>query len=127
MGRFGFGIVVLVLAAGAAPAGRAQQPAPAAMDHRGAMAGPAGGGEMMRSMEKMNRDMAGAPMTGDADRDFVAMMMPHHQGAIDMARIYLRDGKDPVIRKMAQAIIADQEREIRAFKAWQGRAPAHRH
>jgi uncharacterized protein (DUF305 family) len=42
--------------------------------------------------EKMNRDVMGAHMTGDPDRNLVVMMMPHHQGAIDMARIYLRDG-----------------------------------
>ena len=80
--------------------------------------------EMMRQMDAMNRSMMDAPMTGNPDRDFVAMMTPHHQGAIDMARIYLRDGKDPAIRRMAQKIIADQEREIGEFKAWQARHPA---
>ena len=91
-----------------APAGTAAAPNP---------------GDMVQSMERMNRDMAGAPMTGNADRDFVAMMTPHHQGAIDMARIYLRDGKDPGLRRMARQIIADQEREIRAFNAWQAKHP----
>ena len=80
--------------------------------------------EMMQSMEKMNRDMTGATMTGDPDRDLVTMMMPHHQSAIDMARIYLRDGKDPAIRKIAQKIIVDQEREIKEFKAWLAKHPA---
>lgn len=80
--------------------------------------------EMMQSMEKMNRDMTGATMTGDPDRDLVTMMMPHHQSAIDMARIYLRDGKDPTIRKIAQKIIVDQEREIKEFKAWLAKHPA---
>ena len=80
--------------------------------------------EMMQSMEKMNRDMTGATMTGDPDRDLVTMMMPHHQSAIDMARIYLRDGKDPTIRKMAQKIIVDQEHEIKEFKAWLAKHPA---
>jgi len=80
--------------------------------------------EMMRKMEDMNKTMMGAPMTGDPDRDFVTMMMLHHQGAIDMARVYLRDGKDPAIRKIAQKIIADQEREIRDFKAWLAKHPA---
>ena len=79
--------------------------------------------EMMQSMEKMNRDMTGAPMTGNPDRDFIAMMMPHHQGAIDMARIYLRDGKDPAIRRMAQKVITDQEREIREMRNWQAKHP----
>lgn len=81
--------------------------------------------DMMAAMEKMNQTMmAPSAMTGDPDRDFVAMMTPHHQGAIDMARIYLRDGKDPAIRRMAQKIITDQEHEIREFRAWQAKHPA---
>jgi uncharacterized protein (DUF305 family) len=80
--------------------------------------------EMMDAMARMNRDMM-APnvITGDPDRDFVAMMTPHHQGAIDMARIYLRTGRDPQIRRLAQKIIADQEREMGEMRAWQARHP----
>ena len=65
----------------------------------------------MDAHEKM---MAGMTMkhSGDADRDFVTMMIPHHQGAIDMAKIQLQFGKDPVLRDLAAKIIADQEREI---------------
>ena len=80
--------------------------------------------EMMAAMKKMDRAMMGAPMTGDPDRDLVTMMMPHHQGAIDMARIYLRDGRDPAIRAMAEKIIVDQEREIAEFQAWLATHPA---
>ena len=77
--------------------------------------------DMMAAMERMNRDMmAPGTMTGDPDRDLVAMMMPHHQGAIDMARIYLRTGRDPRIRHMAQKIITDQERELHEMRAWSG-------
>ncbi len=84
---------------------------------------PANHAEMMRQMEVMDKAMMGAPMTGNPDQDFVGMMTPHHQGAIDMARIYLRDGKDLAIRRMAQRIITDQEREIGEFKAWQAKHP----
>ena len=79
--------------------------------------------EMMRKMEAMNKAMMDASMTGDPDRDLVNMMLPHHQGAIDMARIYLRDGKDPEVRAIAERIITDQEREIGEFRAWLAKHP----
>jgi len=59
--------------------------------------------------------MAAKP-TGDVDRDFVAMMNPHHQGAIDMAIIELRYGKNEQLRRIAQEIIVDQMQEIAAMK-----------
>ena len=123
--------------AGASPASFAQAPGSPLTQSRQGMAMPggmampngasttAGHEEMMAAMEKMNQAMmARTAMTGDPDHDFVAMMMPHHQGAIDMARIYLRDGKDPTIRRMAQKIVTDQEREIREFQAWEAKHPA---
>jgi len=66
----------------------------------------------------MNRMMSAmeAKPTGDIDRDFVAMMTPHHQGAIDMAVIELRYGKNEVLRRIAQEIIVDQMQEIEAMK-----------
>jgi uncharacterized protein (DUF305 family) len=73
---------------------------------------------MMQSMEKMDSDMRGAPMTGDPDHDFVAMMIPHHQGAIDMAKIQLLYGKDSQMRRLAQEIVTDQRLEIELMQRW---------
>ena len=67
------------------------------------------------AMNKMMSAMAAKP-TGDIDRDFVAMMTPHHQGAIDMAIIELRYGKNETLRRLAQEIIVDQMQEIDAMK-----------
>jgi uncharacterized protein (DUF305 family) len=63
-------------------------------------------------MAVMSRDMMQAPMTGNPDRDFASMMIPHHQGAIDMAKVEVLYGKDPVLRRLAQEIIVTQGAEI---------------
>ena len=66
---------------------------------------------------KMHKDMD-IPYSGDADADFVRGMIPHHQGAIDMARIVLAHGKDPEIRKLAESVIRDQEKEVAMMRDW---------
>ncbi|APW48529.1 hypothetical protein BLL52_0654 [Rhodoferax antarcticus ANT.BR] len=66
---------------------------------------------------KMHKDMA-VPLSGNADTDFLAGMIPHHQGAVDMAEVVLKYGKDPKVKKLAQEIIAAQKQEIAMMRAW---------
>jgi uncharacterized protein (DUF305 family) len=75
----------------------------------------AGGMDMMATMKHMSDKMAAMPMTGKTDVDFAKMMRLHHQGAIQMAEVELRDGKEPAMRKMAQEIIKAQKKEIAEF------------
>ncbi|MBB3545370.1 MULTISPECIES: DUF305 domain-containing protein [unclassified Rhizobium] len=78
--------------------------------------------ETNAAMEKMRAQMA-VRHTGDVDRDFVAMMAPHHQGAIDMALVYLRFGKNEPLRRLAQEIIVTQGQEIVSMKRAVGDVP----
>jgi uncharacterized protein (DUF305 family) len=66
----------------------------------------------------MDSGMKAAPMNGNIDHDFAAMMIPHHQGAIDMAKAELIYGKDPVMRRLAKEIIVDQQSEIEVMQLW---------
>ncbi len=74
-----------------------------------------------KALEKANADMHVAmavEMTGDVDVDFVRSMIPHHQGAVEMAKIVLEYGKDPEIRKLAEDIVKAQEAEIAFMNGW---------
>lgn len=74
------------------------------------------GKTMHAGMETMMRDMESASMTGDPDQDFLSMMIPHHEGAVEMARLVLIHGRDPLVRQLAEEIIASQTAEIGAMR-----------
>ncbi|MBC7660231.1 MAG: DUF305 domain-containing protein [Chitinophagaceae bacterium] len=73
---------------------------------------------MHQAMTTMCQSMDSMQMSGDIEKDFVMMMIPHHQSAVDMATAYLREGKDPELVMMAKKIIVDQNKEIASMKAW---------
>lgn len=78
-------------------------------------------GDMRGSMTGMMKNMEAVKMTGDADRDFASMMKMHHQGAIDMAQMELKSGKDAKMRSMAKKIIIAQQKEIKEIDQWLGK------
>jgi uncharacterized protein (DUF305 family) len=71
--------------------------------------------------EKMMKDMSAPAYTGDADKDFVAHMIPHHRGAVSMAQVELKYGKDPDMKRLAKNIIKAQDEEIAYMKKWQAK------
>ena len=99
----------------------------AALGLAGALCTLAAAGEPLRSAEEafiaenraaMDKMMGGMDVkpSGDVDRDFAAMMIPHHQGAIDMAQAQLRYGRNEQLRRIAQGIIVEQQQEIAAMR-----------
>jgi uncharacterized protein (DUF305 family) len=110
--RLAFSIAVISGLSGFA---LAQAPAP---HHHGAQPSDAPATrDFKEAHKKMMHDMEIA-YSGNTDVDFVRGMIPHHQGAIAMARVQLAHGKDPAIRSLAQQIIADQEKEIAQMQEW---------
>lgn len=71
--------------------------------------------EMTTGMARMMKDMHAPGYTGQPDYDFLAMMVPHHEGAVEMARLVLIHGSDPMVRQLAEDIIASQTVEIAAM------------
>jgi uncharacterized protein (DUF305 family) len=96
------------------------------MDHAMRMPAEKGGGSadaaFAAANDAMMKGMDVKP-TGDADRDFVRMMLPHHQGAVAMARVEMRYGRDPLLRRLAVAIVRAQETEIATMRRWRRRHP----
>lgn len=85
--------------------------------HGAGAAQSASSAEYAKAMEIMHRDMA-IKYTGNPDVDFVRGMIPHHEGAVAMAKIVLKHGKDPEIRKLAEDVVKAQEAEIAMMKKW---------
>lgn len=101
----------VALAQGAAPMDPADNPADKAF---------------INAMHDMMMGMHRGMPTGDTDVDFVRMMLPHHQAAVDMAKAELQYGTDPQLKSLAKDIVAAQEREIALMKAWADKHPAAR-
>jgi uncharacterized protein (DUF305 family) len=72
--------------------------------------------DMHASMDRMMRDMHADPPSGDPDVDFLAMMIPHHAGAVEMARLVLRAGRDPLVREIAEKVSAAQISEMEGMR-----------
>ncbi|NMM05389.1 DUF305 domain-containing protein [Polaromonas sp.] len=90
--------------------------------HQAAGGGQGGGAktgfeaEMNTGMARMMNDMHSPGYTGKPDTDFLAMMIPHHEGAVEMARLVLIHGRDPMVRQLAEDIIASQTVEVAAMR-----------
>jgi hypothetical protein len=74
--------------------------------------------ELMKSMKAMHAAMATAQPSGNDDEDFVNLMLPHHEAAVEMAKAELLYGSDPQMRRLAQEIITDQQSEIQLMRFW---------
>lgn len=120
-------VILAALATTLAAAGHAAaQHTGSAVDHskmgHGTAAAPAASGTPSTDAFKAANDRMHAGMaitfTGDADVDFVKGMIPHHQGAVEMAQIVLKYGKDPKLKKLARDIIRAQDKEIAFMKRW---------
>lgn len=73
---------------------------------------------LRQTMEDMHRQMYMVSSSGDVDEDFARLMLPHHQAAIEMAKVELLCGKDPANRRLAQEIIVEQQSEIELMRLW---------
>ena len=87
-------------------------------DHRSPESDDPNWSELIASMDKMHMAMGTVAQSGNSDVDFVRLMLPHHQAALDMAKTQLLYGTDPQMRRLAQEIITDQQLEIELMQGW---------
>jgi len=124
MTRFNRFHATALLVALASPSWAQQPPMPSMPMHTMPMAASPSTTAFKAADDKMMKAMD-RPMTGNADQDFVAGMLPHHGGAVDMAKVELEYGKDPELLRLAREIIAAQEKEIALMQAWQKKHGGH--
>ena len=108
-----FAILLILIPASMLPAWQRGSPT-----HSQTMTADPDWSELTKAMKQMHAAMASVNSSGDADSDFVKLMLPHHRAAIDMAKTQLLYGKDPQIRRLAQEIITDQQSEIDLMQLW---------
>lgn len=109
------------------PAMSASMPAPVTTSTASSASGSASdmpAVQAFKAADKHMMEQMSAGYTGNTDQDFVTHMLPHHEGAVAMAKIELQYGKDPVLKQLARNIIQAQDKEIKFMKAWQAKHPA---
>jgi hypothetical protein len=109
-----FGVLLLILGVGALPPCCQAE----SNDHDSRLTASPDWSELIASMDKMHVAMGAVKRSGVSDVDFVRLMLPHHQAAIDMAKTELLYGKDRQMRRLAQEIITDQQLEIELMQRW---------
>ena len=110
-----FVAVVVLASAPARPQVQHQHEPSDQVDHSSAASAASFDEMMHEAMTRMDSGMS-IRHSGNPDRDFAAMMIPHHQGAIDMAKVELQFGRDPVLRRLAQGIIVEQQQEVELMR-----------
>ncbi len=111
-------LTVLTLATAAQAQTAKPMASSASMPMGGMQSGAGGSADMKQSMMSGMDSMQKMQMSGDTDKDFAMMMKIHHQGAVDMAKMELANGKSQVMKAMAKKIIAAQKKEIAEFDRW---------